>query len=113
MVTIHMTRDSVCMADDVDAPHDQIFELPASATLLDLGRRIASSSYLPMQSDTWGWIIRAGEAAVVIRPRLMFLRRADRLLGDPASVILENNASLFAAQSREDRQRYTTPRGGH
>ncbi len=112
MPTVHLTRDSVCMADDVDAPHEETFELPASATLLDLGRHIARSSYLPMQSGTWGWIIEVGAAAVVIRPTMLFFRRAEILTGDPASVVLENGAKLFAAQSREDRQKHNGRRSG-
>lgn len=111
MPIIHMTRDSLCLADDVDAPHDQSFDLPAPATLLDLGRHVASSSYLPMQWDTWGWIIEAGGAAVAIRPRMIFFRRAEGLFGDPGSVMLEDGTRVSAVRSREDRQKFNRRRG--
>lgn len=84
-VAVTMTRDSVCMADDVDAPHEEVFILDAEADLSDITAAVAASSYLPMPSDAWGWTITVGEVVMAVRPRLLW-RRTLCLSGDPASV---------------------------
>jgi len=101
-ITIAMTRDSVCMADDVYAPHDETFAVTAADTLADVAARVAGSSYLPMPSDAWGWTIEAGDAVVAIRPG--FLRgRVATLRGDPDAVMARDHPALTALYVRPGR----------
>ena len=43
---IIVERDSVCMGDDVYAPHEYSFKLPESATLNEVFGHLAKESYL-------------------------------------------------------------------
>ena len=43
---IKVERDSVCMGDDIDAPHEYKFNLPEEATLNQLFDHLAKKSYL-------------------------------------------------------------------
>lgn len=98
-LNISMTRDSVCLADDVDAPHEKTLVMTAVDTLADVAAEVAASSYLPMPSDAWGWTIEAGDAVVVIRPG--FLRRSVATLrGDPAAVLARDHPALEALYVR-------------
>lgn len=84
--TIHLTRDSVCMSDDVEAPHDRKIETDAGLDLEGVARRIAAIRYLPMPSDAWGWTITVGDVVVAVRPRRFFGQRVQVLKGQPSSV---------------------------
>lgn len=44
---VEVTRDSVCMGDDVDAPHFLRLALPATVTLKDVFLMLAEKHYLP------------------------------------------------------------------
>lgn len=44
---IEVTRDSVCMGDDIDAPHFLRLSLPADLTLKDVFQMLAEKHYLP------------------------------------------------------------------
>ncbi|NVJ59635.1 MAG: hypothetical protein HWE27_04550 [Gammaproteobacteria bacterium] len=44
-IKVTIWRDSVCMADDVNAPHQEVFELPSSATLGDLFSHLKRIDY--------------------------------------------------------------------
>jgi len=82
-VIVILTRDSVCMADDVDAPHERSFYVDAGANLRDIADVIAASDYLPIPSDGWGWTITADDVDVAIRPRTLAGRWTESLAGDP------------------------------
>ncbi|WP_076073109.1 hypothetical protein [Sphingomonas montana] len=92
---IGMTRDSVCMADDVHAPHDATFAVAAEDTLVDVAQAVAATGYLPMPSDAWGWTIAAGGAVVAIRPGFV-RRRVVILQGDPYAVMARDQSDLEA-----------------
>lgn len=98
-ITIRMTRDSVCMADDVEAPHDRSFEASPDDTLVDLATTVATSRYLPMPSDAWGWTIEAGNAIVAIRNGVV-RNRVTTLQGDPSSVMVRDHPDLSALYVR-------------
>jgi hypothetical protein len=99
MTIVAMTRDSVCMADDVDAPHARSFALPDGADLAELARTLARSSYLPMPSDAWGWTIEA--RGVVVTARKGCLRwRVEAVRGDPTAVTLTGEVRLSALYVR-------------
>lgn len=92
---VTLTRDSVCMADDVEAPHTEIFEFDADATLADMVRAIARSSYLPMPGGIWGWTIAVGDVVMAVRPGLL-MRRVIVLRGDAATVTASDIVALDA-----------------
>jgi hypothetical protein len=50
-LTIELTRDSVCLADDCDAPHQKIMELPSFADTETLVSNICTD-YLPNVSGS-------------------------------------------------------------
>ena len=50
MIAIYITRDSVCMGDDVKAPHLYIFEQPSHTKLNDIFIHLFDKSYLPPTS---------------------------------------------------------------
>lgn len=43
---VKVERDSVCMGDDINAPHSYSFKLPCEATLLDVFKHLAGKRYL-------------------------------------------------------------------
>ena len=94
-----MNRDSVGLADDVYAPHEETFVLPDGATLAQLAGHIARSSYLPMPSGTWGWTIETGDAVVAVRKGFL-RRRAVVLRGRPDLIVLMDQVNLFALYAR-------------
>jgi len=48
-IMFRLTRDSVCMADDVDAPHEKFVELPSAIDPMILALK-AANEYLPKVS---------------------------------------------------------------
>lgn len=103
-VTIMLTRESVCLADDVDAPHPHPLTIEAQADLLAIAVRIAASSYLPMQGDEWGWVIEAKDVVIAIRPRRLWGRWTVVLQGDPTTVRATDLTTLSASYVRADSQ---------
>jgi len=101
-VTVTLTRDSVCMADDVDAPHAETFSVDATASLRDLVELVAASDYLPFPSDAWGWTIATHDVVVAIRPRALVGRWVEELVGDPARVAASQTPSLTASYVRPE-----------
>lgn len=95
-VTIMLTRDSVCLADDVATPHEHALVIDARADLRDIAARIAASRYLPMPSDAWGWTIAAGDAVMAIRPRRIAGQTTIVLQGDPSLVVAAELSALDA-----------------
>lgn len=47
MILINVERDSVCMGDDVNAPHFYSFKLPINTTLNDAFEHLSQQRYLP------------------------------------------------------------------
>lgn len=57
---IKVERDSVCMGDDVDAPHSYRFKLPLDASLSDVFKHLAAKCYLASvagRNHSWEAII--------------------------------------------------------
>ncbi len=57
---IKVERDSVCMGDDVDAPHSYSFKLPLNASLSDVFKHLAGKRYLASvagRNHSWEAII--------------------------------------------------------
>lgn len=57
---VKVERDSVCMGDDIDAPHSYSFRLPCEATLNDVFTHLAGKRYLASvagRNHSWEAII--------------------------------------------------------
>ncbi|TRO25491.1 hypothetical protein EQ831_24635 [Pseudomonas sp. ALS1279] len=57
---IKVERDSVCMGDDIDAPHSYSFKLPCDASLSDVFEHLAGKRYLASvagRNHSWEAII--------------------------------------------------------
>ena len=46
MILIKVERDSVCMGDDIDAPHEYSFSLTEDSTLLEVFAHLEKKRYL-------------------------------------------------------------------
>lgn len=75
MPLVYLQRDSVCMGDDVDAPHDDSIEV-ADSTVATIAQGIVSAQYLAM--------IDGGKATWILRTRAN---------GEPLAVIAQQWAS--------------------
>ncbi|MGL0936324.1 hypothetical protein ABMX80_23445 [Vibrio vulnificus] len=65
MFRVKLTRDSVCMGDDCDAPHFLKLELPETSTIQDLVDAIDARSYLAkVVSWEHHWILLANNEEV-------------------------------------------------
>lgn len=98
---IALTRDSVCLADDGDAPHAGEIRVADDATLRQIARAVWRSGYLAF---TWPatWHVAAGGAAVVFgRGRLFYFAHQ---LGAPSPLARDLPALDFRyhAQRRPD-----------
>ncbi|SFJ19162.1 hypothetical protein [Planctomicrobium piriforme] len=64
---IQITRDSVCAADDVDAPHTEAISVPDSSTLEECVDFVCKSFQLPcIQGGKATWLITAGKRLAII-----------------------------------------------
>lgn len=64
---IQVTRDSVCMGDDIDAPLSYTFSSESSSTLTDLYSHLAHKNYLASVAGLnhkWSAIINAKTVAI-------------------------------------------------
>jgi hypothetical protein len=65
-MTILLSRDSACMADDMES-HDQTLELPDDSSLHDIISAIVSTHYLPtVAHETVTWSVSAKQPLAVI-----------------------------------------------
>ena len=97
MIEIVMWRDSVGMADDIDAPHEQRFVLEDGANLFELAQTLTATSYLPMPNGDWKWTIEAqGAKVAVYEPR----GEIRALRGDPSSAHIMDQAHMKAYYER-------------
>lgn len=69
MRLIRVTRDSVGMADDVDAPHEQLLEFSPDTDARGVASRLLSGSYLPYVGSTATWMLALGKDYVVFGVR--------------------------------------------
>lgn len=60
---ILVTRDSVCMADDVDAPHASRIAIDPASDALAVAEAILHAGYLPAVAGGSTWSVRLGDAA--------------------------------------------------
>ena len=61
-----LTRDSVAMGDDVDAPHEQQRTFPDELALREVVGAIVDGGYLArIAGGRATWVLRAGDAAAV------------------------------------------------
>lgn len=65
-VRVALTRDSVCMADDVDAPHDGWIEVPADADPPTIGRAILRARYLASVMPRASWHFSVDDMVVIL-----------------------------------------------
>ncbi len=74
-----LTRESVALGDDVDAPHDHVIDLPAELPLRAAVASVVSAGYLPQITGgqaTWVLVAEAGRSIAVVaqqwrEPRLL------------------------------------------
>ncbi len=78
---IATTRDSVCPADDVDAPHAGVVAVDWAADMVALARTLLAAGVLPHVGADAGWWFAARDARVALgfRDRMPFIHiaRAD------------------------------------
>ncbi len=79
MKSIRITRDSVCMADDIDAPHEQQFEFEPETDAQGIAKRLLSGGYLAYVGLNATWTLALGSDQVVfgLRWGRRFIRPVD------------------------------------
>ncbi len=93
-VVCEVTRDSVCYADDIDAPHTISFTLPYDADLAELVKRIRASGFMPSVAGRVEWILEGPEALARLDGQgryVKFLGHRDSLVGEPGKYHLRYN----------------------
>lgn len=66
MILINVERDSVCMGDDVDAPHAYKFKLVEEATLIDIFSNLEKKRYLAGvagKNHSWDAVVNGKKVA--------------------------------------------------
>lgn len=63
--SVRVTRDSVCLGDGVDAPHERQFSVPPDISARQLAKMILSSNYLPYVGRNATWTLAFGREHVV------------------------------------------------
>ena len=64
-IDVQVQRSSVCMGDDMDAPHAYAFTIDQDATLRDVLRHIAEHAYLPnVGGKNHSWSVWVGNEQV-------------------------------------------------
>jgi len=77
-MTVRVTRESVAAGDDIDAPHERTFALPAGTSLETALATVMSARYLPSISGGLAtWSVASGIPLAVIAqqwqaPRMLF-----------------------------------------
>lgn len=69
MVEVGLTRDSVCMADDIDAPHGGTVLVPGNASPIAIVTAIQRSGYLAYVGPDATWSVRIGAAEILFGTR--------------------------------------------
>lgn len=77
-MTIKVTRSSVCMADDIHAPHEAVLQMPADAKIPDIMAKIIQINYLP---KGYIWVLKnqkdGQEIASCYSPQKIFYKDAN------------------------------------
>lgn len=94
---IHIERDSVCMGDDIDAPHAHDFMLPENATLQDIFRHLEKIAYLPSVAGlhhSWNAIIN-DEIIAIFKGNNQSPEHSEFLCNPIADFIKGNKVNLY------------------
>ena len=75
--TIALTRDSVCMGDDIDAPHEGTLAVPAEVDAAAIGEALLRSRCLAHVGSTATWTCMMGPVTLVfgLQSGMPFVRR--------------------------------------
>lgn len=77
-MTIKVTRSSVCMSDDVHAPHEAMLQMPAGAKITNVMAKIIEMNYLP---EGHIWVLKnqkdGQEIASFYNPQKVFYKDAN------------------------------------
>ncbi|MFI6449702.1 hypothetical protein [Kitasatospora sp. NPDC050543] len=80
---VTLTRSSVSMGDDTDAPHEVVRELPDDMSLAELARWVRENRYLAQISGGRAtWTMRCGAEVVAVLAQQW---EEPRYLADPAA----------------------------
>jgi Na+-transporting NADH:ubiquinone oxidoreductase subunit NqrA len=86
---VNVERDSVCMGDDVDAPHSYSFRVSSTATLKDIFVHLSREGYLAsVAGRNYSW-----QATINNQPVAVFL--GNNRTPEP-SALLANEVSQYA-----------------
>jgi hypothetical protein len=66
---LYVTRDSVAMGDDIDAPHEEHFSFPDSMPIEEAIEKIVASNYLAGVQGGATWSVVSGFPIAVIAQR--------------------------------------------
>lgn len=69
LVEVGLTRDSVCMGDDIDAPHSGAVLVPGDASPIAIVKAIQRSGYLAYVGPNATWSVRIGAAEILFGTR--------------------------------------------
>lgn len=99
---VALTRDSVCMGDDLDAPHAGTLNVPPEVDVAAIGEALLRSPWLAHVGDTATWVGVAGSFSLVfgLRSGIPFVRSSG-----PGPVRAESVSALhirYAAQHDPD-----------
>lgn len=66
MLTLHLTRDSVCAGDDTDAPHELHLKVAKASSALDVVKEVLRQGYLPsISGGRASWVVSSREPFAV------------------------------------------------
>jgi hypothetical protein len=75
---VHLTRDSVAMGDDVDAPHEDTRDLPSGTSVHGAITSVVESGYLArIAGSSATWILTSADTSIAVvaqqwsEPRLL------------------------------------------
>lgn len=64
-ISLRLTRDSVCMADDIDAPHESVFHVKPDADIEEIAWAVMVQNRLAHVGPTGIWSLTLGDDHVV------------------------------------------------
>lgn len=92
IIQVVLTRDSLCMADDLDAPHEKIIEVPSLLDPQAFSKQLASNGYLPTR---YTWICELNRLEIA---RFGFF--GVKALVPETAFLIENRAHFFYHSAR-------------
>ena len=80
MIACRLKRDSVCMADDIDAPHRRTIRIALSPdesdpALVCVRAAVKAENYLPSVAGGSTWTARAGDCVIAVVTKSAWLDR--------------------------------------